>query len=224
MARSRYCSFAVAALATLKVANAQNPGTDTPEVHPKLPTWKCTTRGGCVQQDTSVVLDYNYRWIHTINGSESCTTSSGVNATLCPDEATCAKNCVVEGADYATTGISVSGDAMTMDQYVTSDGTTTSASPRVYLLGPDGDYVMLKLLGQELSFQVDLSTLPCGENGALYLSEMDATGGRNPDNTGGANYGSGYCDAQVRDGAKLSDDDLRLFLTTPLSSVRCRRG
>ncbi|KAL1858134.1 hypothetical protein VTK73DRAFT_7929 [Phialemonium thermophilum] len=55
---------------------------------------------------------------------------------------------------------------------------------------------MLHLLGRELSFDVDLSTLPCGENGALYLSEMSAGGGRNPDNTGGASYGSGYCDAQ----------------------------
>lgn len=34
------------------------------------------------------------------------------------------------------------------------------------------------------------------ENGALYLSEMDASGGRNQYQTGGATYGGGYCDAQ----------------------------
>lgn len=196
MARCTLPSLAVAVLATAGVANAQQPGSSTPEVHPKLPTWKCTTSGGCVQQDTSVVLDWNYRWIHTATGSTSCTTSSGVDPTLCPNEATCAQNCVIEGATYSSSGIAVSGDAMTMKQYVTNNGTTSNASPRVYLLGPDGNYVLMKLLGQELSFDVDLSTLPCGENGALYLSEMDASGGRSPYNTGGANYGSGYCDAQ----------------------------
>lgn len=196
MARSMFSPLAVAVLAAVHVTNAQQPGSSTPEVHPQLPTWKCTTSGGCVQQNTSVVLDWNYRWIHTATGSTSCTTSSGVDPTLCPNEATCAQNCVIEGVTYASSGISVSGDAMTMKQYVTKNGTTSNASPRVYLLGPDGDYVLMKLLGQELSFDVDLSTLPCGENGALYLSEMDASGGRNPYNTGGANYGSGYCDAQ----------------------------
>jgi cellulase len=191
-----YASLVTALLAAIDMTNAQQPGTGTPEVHPKLPTYKCTTAGGCVQQDTSIVLDWNYRWIHT-NGSVSCTTSSGINATLCPDEATCAQNCVIEGATYTSSGITTSGDSMTMNQYVNgTDGSPQNASPRVYLLGPDGDYVLLKLLGQELSFEVDLSTLPCGENGALYLSEMDKTGGRNEYNTGGANYGSGYCDAQ----------------------------
>jgi cellulase len=194
MTRSKFSSLAVAVLATVQV-HAQQPGTSTPEVHPKLSTWKCTTNGGCAQQDTSVVLDWNYRWLHTA-AYTSCTTSSGIDPTLCPDEATCAKNCVIEGATYASSGISTSADSLTMKQYVVDNGTTNSASPRAYLLGPDGNYVMMKLLNQELSFDVDLSTLPCGENGALYLSEMDASGGRNPYNTGGANYGSGYCDAQ----------------------------
>jgi cellulase len=113
------------------------------------------------------VLDWNYRWIHS--GSTSCTTSSGVSSTLCPDEATCAQNCVVEGANYTAAGVFTSGDALTMYQYVQSDGNTTNASPRVYLLGSDGDYEMLSLLGQELTFDVDLSTLPCGENGEIDL-------------------------------------------------------
>lgn len=85
---------------------------------------------------------------------------------------------------------------MTLKQYVTADGTTKNASPRVYLLGSDGNYEGLQLLGQELSFDVDVSTLVCGENGALYLSEMDLSGGRSENNPGGANFGGGYCDAQ----------------------------
>jgi hypothetical protein len=76
------------------------------------------------------------------------------------------------------------------------NGATSNASPRVYLLGPDGNYEMLQLLGPELRYNVDVSTLVCGENSALYLSQMDPTGGRSQNNPAGANYGAGYCDAQ----------------------------
>lgn len=135
----------------------------TPEVHPLLSTAKCTTAGGCVTQNTSVVLDFGYRWLHTADGYDSCTTSSGINSTLCPDEATCAQNCVVEGANYTAAGISTTGSSMTMNQYVDSSTGVSSASPRVYLLDESTqDYVMFQLLGQELTFDVDLSTLPCG--------------------------------------------------------------
>ncbi|KAF3916733.1 Exoglucanase [Dactylellina cionopaga] len=192
---SRYAyKLSLVTLVFSRLAIAQVPGTGTPEVHPKLPTYKCTTSGGCVQQDTSVVLDWNYRYIHS--GSTSCTTNNGVNTSLCPNQATCSQNCAIEGVDYTAAGVTTSGNAVTMYQYKTANGKTSSVSPRIYLLGPDGNYVMMKLLGQELSFDVDLSTLPCGENGALYFSEMSATGGRNANNPGGANYGAGYCDAQ----------------------------
>lgn len=159
-----------AALIWLGLATAQQPGTVTPEVHPQLTTSKCTTAGGCVVQNTSVVLDFGYRWLHTAD-YESCTTSGGINSTLCPDEATCAKNCVVEGANYTQSGISTSGSSMTMSQYIPSSSGVSNASPRVYLLDNESqDYVSFQLLGQEFTFDVDLSTLPCGENGALYLS------------------------------------------------------
>jgi cellulase len=44
---------------------------------------------------------------------------------------------------------------------------------------------------------VGLSDLPCGENGAFYLSEMaaDGSGGTG---SGGAGAGNGYCDAQCQ--------------------------
>jgi cellulase len=190
----KLASAAFAAL--LSLAAGQGIGTDTPEVHPLLPTWWCTTAGGCVQQSTSVVLDYNYRWIHEVNSSTDCTNDGSAVQSICPNEATCAASCVVEGADYATSGITTSGDAVTLSQYVTTDGTTNNASPRAYLLGDDGDYVSFQLNGQEIRFDVDVSGLPCGENGALYLSQMDHTGGRTAENPAGANYGAGYCDAQ----------------------------
>ena len=53
------------------------------------------------------------------------------------------------------------------------------------------------LLNQEFTFTVDVSNLQCGLNGALYLVEMDADGGMSyPTNECGAEFGTGYCDAQ----------------------------
>jgi len=46
------------------------------------------------------------------------------------------------------------------------------------------------------TFDVDVSDLPCGMNGALYLSAMEMDGGRSKLNPAGATYGTGYCDAQ----------------------------
>jgi len=62
----------------------------------------------------------------------------------------------------------------------------------------DSKYQLFKLKNQEFTFDVDVSNLPCGLNGALYFVSMDADGGlsRFPTNKAGAKYGTGYCDAQ----------------------------
>ena len=181
-------------LALLGLASAQTPGT-TKEVHPKLRTYQCTKRGGCVARNTAVVLDGQAHPIHQLNSTIGCGSwGSGPNATACPDAATCAKNCIVEGiSDYSKYGVTTSGANLHLDML--KDG--NSVSPRVYLLAEgEKQYEMLKLTGNELSFDTDGSKLPCGMNSALYLSEMSATGGQSKLNTGGAAYGSGYCDAQ----------------------------
>lgn len=56
----------------------------------------------------------------------------------------------------------------------------------------------INLLGNEFTFDVDASQLPCGLNGALYFVTMDPDGGqaRFPANNAGAKFGTGYCDAQ----------------------------
>ena len=193
-----YATLTVAAT-LLRSARAQQ--APVPDNVVPFPTWKCTTSGGCVEQQTSIVVDWSYHSIHQINSSTSCTTSSGVSSTLCGTEAECYANCEIAPANYTGLGILASGSSVTMTQYVTSDGTVSNASPRTYILNPAGtEYEMLQLLGQEISFDVNVANLPCGENGALYLSEMNASGGRSQYNPAGASYGSGYCDAQCGTG------------------------
>lgn len=49
------------------------------------------------------------------------------------------------------------------------------------------NYEMFKLTGNEFTFDVDLSQLPCGLNGALYFVSMPQKGNGTP----GAKYGTG---------------------------------
>jgi len=189
-------AFAASAALVVRSVIAQQPGS-IPEVHPALTTYKCTTDGGCVAQESSLVIDWGNHKLETLNGS-SCPV--GNTSAVCFDNISCSENCVVQGFDYEAGGVTTDGDVMTLQQYIpTGNGTYNRASPRVYLLDPNGeDYESVKLTNQELSFDVDLSTLPCGMNGALYLSEMDMSGGRSEYNPGAA-YGGGYCDAQCFD-------------------------
>ncbi|KAK3352886.1 endoglucanase EG-1 precursor [Lasiosphaeria hispida] len=185
-------SFISAVLASSVVA--QKIGTNTPEVHPILPSWECTLKGGCVQKNTSIVLDSDYRWTHASDGS-NCKVD-GLNSALCPDAKTCASNCALEGVDYSGYGIYTNGSELTLDLFVKKPAGSSLASPRVYLLANDTTYDMFSLLDREFTFDVDVSGLPCGTNGALYFSEMEAKGGQSTLNPAGASYGTGYCDAQ----------------------------
>lgn len=174
---------------------AQTPGS-TPEVHPKLKTWKCTKAKGCTTQNTAVVLDSGTHWMHQLDDSSlGCTAFGGLNTTICPDAATCATNCVIEGiSNYSSHGVTTQGSNLILDM-LTDSGSVLS--PRVYLLAEsEKAYENLQLTGNEISFTADVSKLPCGMNGALYLSEMNMTGGLSSLNPAGAQYGTGYCDAQ----------------------------
>ncbi|KAG6916417.1 hypothetical protein DXG01_006945, partial [Tephrocybe rancida] len=188
---------ALTALSFLAIVSAQQVATTTPEVHPKLPWYKCTKAGGCISQSSgSVVVDANWRWTHNASGT-NCYTGNTWNSAICPDDVTCAANCGLDGAAYAGTyGVTTNGDALTLN-FVTYASQKNIGS-RLYLLNSDTQYEMFKLVGQEFTFDVDVSKLPCGLNGALYFTEMDADGGmaKYPANKAGAKYGTGYCDAQ----------------------------
>jgi cellulose 1,4-beta-cellobiosidase len=181
----------------LAVASAQQIGTNMAETHPSL-TWStCKAGGQCTSATGSVVVDANWRWLHNVGGFTNCYTGNTWDTSLCPDAETCAQNCALDGADYAGTyGVTTSGNALTL-KFVTFSEQKNVGS-RLYLMSNDSSYQIFHLLNQEFTFDVDVSNLPCGLNGALYFSQMDADGGlsRFPTNKAGAKYGTGYCDSQ----------------------------
>ncbi|KAF9485718.1 cellobiohydrolase I [Pholiota conissans] len=188
---------ALVAFSLIAMACGQQVGTLTAETHPALPWQSCTASGCTTQSAGKVVLDSNWRWLHSTTDSTNCYTGNTWDATLCPDGTTCAANCALDGADYeGTYGITASGNALTL-KFVTSSAQKNIGS-RVYLMASDTSYEMFKLLNKEFTFDVDVSNLPCGLNGALYFSQMDADGGlaKYSTNKAGAKYGTGYCDSQ----------------------------
>jgi cellulose 1,4-beta-cellobiosidase len=188
------------------VASGQQIGTQVAEVHPALPVQTCAAGGTCTTLDTSIVLDANWRWVHSLTGTTNCYTGNTWDTALCPDDTTCAENCALDGADYsATYGITTSGNTLKLD-FVTQSAQENVGS-RTYLMASDTEYQMFNLLGQEFTFDVDVSNLPCGLNGALYFVSMSADGGvsKYPTNKAGAQYGTGYCDSQCPQDLKFID-------------------
>jgi cellulose 1,4-beta-cellobiosidase len=189
---------AITALSLLGTVAAQQAGTRTPERHPSLSIKRCTRSGSsktCTNVGAQIVLDSNWRWAHSTTGTDNCYWGDTWNSNVCPNGKTCAANCAVDGIDnYASNyGVSTAGDALSL-RYLTKDNTGS----RVYLLANDDKYFMFKLKNQEFAFDVDLSTVGCGLNAALYLAGMEEDGGKakHPGNKAGAKYGTGYCDAQ----------------------------
>lgn len=183
--------------ALLAVVGGQQIGTLTTETHPTL-TWQtCTAPGVCTTNSGKVVLDANWRWLHSTSGSTNCYTGNKWDATLCPDDVTCATNCALDGADYTGVyGVTTSGSSLRLN-FVTT-GSNKNIGSRLYLMADDNNYQMFNLNNQEFTFDVDVSHLPCGLNGALYMVSMAKDGGKSlySGNKAGAAYGTGYCDTQ----------------------------
>ena len=81
---------ALVAFTFLAVVSGQQAGTNTAENHPTLSSQQCTTSGGCKTLSTKVVLDSNWRWVHSTTGYTNCYTGNTWDTTLCPDPKTCA--------------------------------------------------------------------------------------------------------------------------------------
>ncbi|KAG8796165.1 Exoglucanase 1 [Ceratobasidium sp. 428] len=204
----------------LSVVHSQQVGTNIAEVHPTLTWQKCTTSGGCQTQPSGkIVLDANWRGVHTTVGSTSCYTGQAWDSLMCSNPVVCAQTCALEGADYqGTYGISTNGNSLTM-KFVTNGASGSNTGSRVYLMASDDTkYEMFKLKNQEFTFDVDVSNLPCGLNGALYFSAMDADGGlsKYSNNKAGAKYGTGYCDAKCRRDIKFINGEANVLDWTGL--------
>ncbi|KAK0709781.1 glycoside hydrolase [Lasiosphaeria miniovina] len=184
--------------ALVGMASAQQVGTSQTETHPKMTWQKCSSGGSCTNQNGEVTIDSNWRWVHDKGGYSNCYDGNKWNATICKDAKSCAANCAVDGANYPSTyGASTSGNALTL-KFITKGEYATNIGSRLYLMASATKYQMFTLLGNEFTFDVDVSKLGCGLNGALYFVAMDEDGGlsKYSGNKAGAKYGTGYCDAQ----------------------------
>jgi cellulose 1,4-beta-cellobiosidase len=85
-----------------------------------------------------------------------------------------------------TYGITTSGNQLNL-KFITKGQFSTNIGSRTYLMQDTNNYQMFNLIGNEFTFDVDLSQLPCGLNGALYFVSMPQKGQGTP----GAKYGTG---------------------------------
>lgn len=153
------------------LAQAQNAGNQKDEYHIPFPYKECQ-KSGCQEKQGGVTLDSNWRWTHVTSGYENCFTGTEWNKQFCPDPQTCTKNCAIDGVPsndwsnpYGTHQVNggVEMKLVTHGQYGDNVGV------RVYLLENENRYKMFHLNNREFTFDVDVSNLECGINGALYF-------------------------------------------------------
>ncbi|GJC91232.1 glycosyl hydrolase family 7 [Colletotrichum higginsianum] len=160
-------------LAAIAAASAQQVGTQQAETHPKL-TWQKCTSSRCTAVNGEVVIDANWRWLHETTGTANCYDGNKWTG-KCTTAADCASKCALEGADYGGTyGATTSGNALSL-KFVTQHAYGKNIGSRLYLMNSASKYEMFTLTGNELAFDVDLSQLECGLNGALYFVQVSVT-------------------------------------------------
>jgi len=141
----------------------------------------CTKAAGCTVEQGAVTLDANWRGVH--EGAVDGVDAQGYEKTY--------------GIRTISGGVEL--------QFVSEGGNVGS---RVYLTDGEESYKVFKLKNREFAFDVDVASLPCGLNGALYLVEMDEAGGKGTrNNEAGAEFGIGYCDAQCPRDIKWMDGE-----------------
>ena len=187
------------------LALAQGVGNWLREVHPKLQWSSCAAEGDCQKIDAEIVGDANWRWLHNDNGYLDCYSYNDWVHGTCNSTEDCTAKCVYDGIDYKNAlGIQTANDSVSLKLQTRFDF-SYSVGSRTFLMENRTMYKTFTLLNNELAFDVDLSTVECGINSALYFVAMDADGGvsRYPGNTAGAEYGVGYCDASCPRSARF---------------------
>lgn len=124
------------------------------------------------------------------------------------------QNCDQTGCTYVQKRVALDATSNGTETFITVSGNQNDAlkleyggaalgGPRVYLIEPEGSNrnTMFDLLSHEFTFDVELSTMPCGFNAALYFVGMT-------ENEGGAESGTNYCDAQAVGGTFCAEMDI----------------
>lgn len=185
-------------LTAFSLACAQQAGKQKTNYHMPISLEECSASGCTTNAASKLTLDANWRWTHSAGGSDNCYTGNQWDATLCPDGATCAKNCALGAVPSdewsGTLGVKQATNGVTLD-FVTQGPYSKNVGSRLYVMEGD-EYKMFSMLNKEISFDVDMSNMPCGLNGAIYFVEMDKSGNMGGNNAAGAPYGTGYCDGQ----------------------------
>lgn len=65
--------------ALLTAVRAQQVGTMQEETHPPMTWQECAEGGECTEKSASVVIDANWRWLHSLEGSDNCYTGNTVS-------------------------------------------------------------------------------------------------------------------------------------------------
>ena len=180
------------------LASGQQAGTQKTNYLMPMQLSQCTS-SGCKAETKSLTLDANWRWTHSAEGSQNCYSGDTWDATLCPDGAACAENCALGGVPEdewsGTLGVHKETEGVSLG-FVTQGPYSKNVGSRLYMMESESEYKLFKMLNKEMSFDVDLSNMPCGLNAAIYFVEMDSTGNAGGANKAGAAYGTGYCDGQ----------------------------
>merc|ERR1711897_59455 len=137
------------------------------------------------------------------------------NSQYCSDPNQCAQNCALEGVSsekYENTyGIQQIQDGVKLN-FVTEHEYGVNVGSRLYLMEDDENYKLFYLKNREFSYEVDVSELQCGMNGAMYFCEMPGNGGKGiGNNNAGAKFGTGYCDAQCPHDIKFIDGEANVI-------------
>merc|ERR1719265_236419 len=161
--------------------------------------WNQNGQRECTEEAKSIALDSNWRWTHKAGETTNCYTDDSWDSSVCPDGETCARNCAAGAVNQktweGTYGIKQNGNGVDVG-FVTQGPYSVNVGSRSYVMENDHEYKLFNMLQKEISFDVDVSNMPCGTNSAIYFSEMDKTGNAGPTNKAGAAYGTGYCDGQ----------------------------
>ncbi|CAN9144561.1 unnamed protein product [Alternaria alternata] len=151
-------------------------GKEQTETHPKMTWQRCTGKGGssCTNVNGEIVIDANWRWLHSVNGYTNCFDGNEWNTTACPDNAACTKNCAIEGSDYrGTYGITTSGNSLTL-KFITKGQYSTNIGSRTYLMKDANNYEYIDGQANAEGWQASQSdpNAGIGKKGAC-CTEMD---------------------------------------------------